>query len=171
MTHERMKRLGAQPLGAKTQDVVKAIEALENLIPVSRGYRTVLETFEGAIIFANGAKFRTDAPSPLNRKDGSQNLEVLYGPGNGKHSIRYHAERCADELPPRLIPIGETPGGNLVCVDGAGVVYLWDHESMRSEGLWRVASSVDDFLDRLEPDDSGIGNTDGIVESESHLDF
>lgn len=77
----------------------------------------------------------------------------------------------AVELPASFVPVGESSGGNLVCVDGNGVVHLWDHESQRNERTWRIADSIDEFLKRFEPDDSGIGSTEGIIESESFLDF
>jgi hypothetical protein len=70
-----------------------------------------------------------------------------------------------------FVPIGEAPGGNLICVDSAGAVFLWNHESPRDESPCRIAENVDQFLARLEPDESQIGDTDGIRESESFLDF
>lgn len=127
--------------------------------------------FGGAVVVDNGAKFKSDEQSPLNGKDGYRNLEVLYGLGKGKDSIEANVARYAGELPESFVPIGELAGGNLICVDGDGAVQMWDHESPRNGETWRVAPSVDEFLKRLEPDDSGIGSTEGIIESESFLDF
>ena len=80
-------------------------------------------------------------------------------------------QRYLGYLPLTFIPIGEAPGGNLLCIDASGAVYLWGHESRRGEEAWRVASSVDKFVENLEPDASDVGGTDGIVASESFLDF
>jgi len=171
MAYENLSQLGARVLGEKPSDLEQAIKSAEQILTVSDSYRDVLLTFGGAIVFGNGAKFTCDEQSPLNDKDGYQSLEVLYGLGNGKNSIEKKAAQYADELPASFVPIGEASGGNLICVDGGGAVHLWDHESQRNEGTWRIATSVDEFLKRLKPDDSGIGSTEGIIESESFLDF
>ena len=115
-------------LGEETADLDSALKATENLMPVPDSYREVLTTFGGAIVFDNGARFTTDEPSPLNDKNGYQSLEVIYGLGSGKHSIEHQIARYEGELPPSFVPIGEAPGGNLVCVNGTGTVFLWDHE-------------------------------------------
>ena len=93
------------------------------------------------------------------------------GLGNGKNSIEQKAAQYAGELPTSFVPIGESSAGNLICVAGDGAVHLWSHESQRGKGAWRIAASVDEFVNRLEPDDSEIGSTEGIIESESFLDF
>ena len=171
MIHDIVAQLGARLLGEKAADLDSALKSVERMLPASDRYREMLMAFGGAVVFDKGAKFTSDVRSPLNHKDGRQSLEVLYGLGSGKHSIEYQAARYENELPTSFVPIGEAPGGNLICVDNGGIVYLWDHESHPDEGLWRVSSSLDAFIGRLEPDDSGIGSTKDIVESESFLDF
>jgi hypothetical protein len=88
---------------------------------------------------------------------------------NGKNSIVQKAAQYAGELPTTFVPIGESSGGNLICVAGDGTVRLRSHERQRGKGAWRIAASVDEFVNRLEPDDSEFGNTEGIIESESFL--
>jgi hypothetical protein len=171
MAHEKLSQLGARLLGEKPSDLELAIKSAERVLPMSDSYREMLLTFGGAVVFDNGAKFTSDEQSPLNDKDGYQSLEVLFGLGNGKNSVEHKIAQYADELPASFVPIGEASGGNLICVGSDGAVHLWDHESQRNEGTWRIATSVDEFLRRLEPDDSGIGSTEGIIESESFLDF
>lgn len=171
MAFDNLSQLGPRLLGEKTADLQLAINSLAQIIPMSVSYRETLLGFGGAVIFENGAKFTCDERSPLNGKDGFQRLEVLYGLGNAENSIEEEASRYAGELPASFVPVGESSGGNLVCVDDNGVVHLWDHESQRNERTWRIADSVDEFLKRLEPDDSRIGSTEGIIESESFLDF
>ena len=171
MAFEKLSQLGPRLLGEKTSNFETAIKSAEQALPILGSYREILLKFGGAIVFDKGAKFRSDERSTLNDKDGDQNLEVLYGLGKGKNCIEQKIAQYAGELPASFVPIGESSGGNLICAAGDGTVHLWDHESQRNERTWRIAASVEEFLMRLEPDDSGIGSTEGIIESESFLDF
>jgi hypothetical protein len=171
MKPTNLNHLGARLLGQRVPDLASALESLDRIVPLSPFHRAVLAEIGGAIVFDRGARFTTDESSPLNDKHGYQNLEVLYGPGNGKDSVQCQAARYAGELPPAFVPIGGAPGGNLICVDSAGAMFLWNHESPRDESPTRIAECVDQFLARLEPDESQIGDNDGIKESESFLDF
>ena len=171
MAFDKLSRLAPQLLGEKYGDLPSALESLSPTLLPSDSYREILSAFGRAVVFENGANFTTDEPTPLSDKNGYLSLDLLFGLGDGKNSIHRKTAQYAGELPSSYIPIGESSGGNLVCVDGNGVVNLWDHESQRNEGTWRIAASVDEFLSRLEPDDSGIGSTEGIIESDSFLDF
>lgn len=171
MTFDRLSQLGPRLLGGKFSESAGEINSVEQVLPLSNSYREMLLTFGGAVVFDNGARFVSDEESPLKDKFGYQSLEVLYGLGNGKNSIEQKAAQYAGELPASFVPIGESSGGNLICVAGDGAVYLWNHEGQRNEGSWRIAASIDEFVNRLESDDSEIGSTEGIIESESFLDF
>lgn len=171
MASGKLSKLGPRLLDEKSRGLERAIKSAEQVLPSAGSYRELLLTFGGAVVFDNGAKFTSDEKSPLNDKDGYQSLEVLYGVGNGKNSIEQKTAQYAGELPTSFVPIGESSGGNLICVDGDGAVHLWDHESQRNERTWRIATSIDEFVSRLEPEDSKSGSTEGIIESESFLDF
>ncbi len=172
MITAKLNQLGARRIGDKSTDTDSSLQLLAELLPISSlTHRAVLAEIGGAIVFDNGAKFTTDEPSPLNRKSGYQRLEMLYGLGDEENSLVREAKHYQGQLPPSFVPIGESPGGNLICVDGAGQVFLWDHESTNDQGVWKVADSFDEFFKRLEPDNPGIAKTDGIIESESFLDF
>ncbi|ODA36642.1 hypothetical protein A6X21_15825 [Planctopirus hydrillae] len=171
MANEHISKLGAKLLGQKSNDLEEAIKSAERVVPMTPNYREILLEFGGAIWFDHGARYKPHTPNPFTKKDGYNNLEILFGLGNDKNSIEQKASQYKDELPPSFVPIGESSGGNLVCVNSDASVHFWDHESQRNEGTWRIAASIDEFLKRLEPDDSGIGSTEGIIESESFLDF
>lgn len=171
MALDKLDRLGPRLFGEAYDDLELAIESLEVVLPLSDGYRELLLEFGGAVIFEKGAKFQCDERSPLNDKEGFQSLEMLYGLGCSRSSILMEGLERAEQIPDGFVPIGESSGDHLICMDREGAIYLWGHESSLDETGWLIASSIDDFLGRLQPDDSGIGNTDGIIDSESFLDF
>lgn len=171
MAFDKLSQLGPRLHGQKASDLEGAVKSVANTLPFSDSYREMLLTFGGAVVFDNGAKFASDEKSPLNDKDGYQSLELLYGLGSGRNSIAKKVAQYAGDLPGSFVPIGESSGGNLICVAGDGSVHMWDHERQRNEVSWRIAASIDEFMNRLKPDDSQIGSTEGILESESFLDF
>src|SRR5690606_12021054 len=123
-------------------------------------YKELLKSIGGAIIFENSVKYKPDRPNPLTMADGYNKLDILYGIGSGRDSIQGMIDTYAEELPGSLIPIGGAPGGNVICVDDKSEVFLWDHESLIGDKPWKISSSLDRFMDMLEPDNSSIGNTD-----------
>jgi len=171
MIKDKLTLLGARLFGEKAADVDASLNTLDALFYISTTHRAVLADVGGAIVFDRGARFTMNEPSPLNSKAGYQRLELLYGLGNGKDSLKRNLEVYRDELPPTYVPIGEAPGGNLLSLDGTGCMHLWDHESLRGHPGWKVSDSFDDFFQRLEPEDSGPIGTEGIIDSESLLDF
>ena len=168
---KKMTELGARLFGDRAEDVEQSLSRVERLMPLTPRYRQILATFGGAIVFDNGARYRPETRTPLTKPDGHNDLEILYGLGVDPHSLEDALSKYRDELPPSLMPVGEAPGGNLICVNDEGAVFLWDHESDRTEVVWTIARSLDEFVDNLEPSDAPIGTTDGIIESESFLDF
>ena len=58
------------------------------------------------------------------------------------------------EVSPDFFPIAYAEGGNYVCLPiagGHGGVYFLDHEIPGSEALTRMAGSLEEFLDQLQP--------------------
>jgi len=171
MSDKIISDLGARLLGAKVKDIDKALAETAKVVALPPRFRRLLTTIGGAVVFDKGAKYKPDKPTPMTRSDGSNSLEMLYGIGHGKDSIKKARSQFATQLPVDVVPIGEAPGGNLVCVDEAGTVLLWDHESLVNSPLWRIAGSLDHFLGKLESDESGPNDSDDVIESESFLDF
>ncbi len=170
MTDAKFELLRARLFEERAKDVTSSLKAVERLFPLTERHRRVLLEFGGPICFEKGAFFRAAESNPWARKDnGCNSLNMLLGLGEGDFSIMDNVKRTEGELPPSFVPIAESPGGNLVCVDKHGIVYFWDHESMRDEGYWKVAETVNDFFDRLKPDDSPPTDISGIVDA--WLDF
>ena len=172
MLEKNLQVLQPRLIGEECDEVESALDRMERLFDLPDSYRMILKTIRGGVAFDLGARFKSDEPSPLADEQGFLGLEILYGPGDGRFGIERYVTRYEDELPPSLVPIGASFGGNLVCIDSkTGAIFFWHHESLRGEGTWRVAPSFDEFLDRLEPEEPGIGPTDGVIESETFLDF
>ncbi len=166
MTDAKFELLGARLFEERAKDLTSSLKAVERLFPLTERHRQVLLEFGGPIYFEKGALFSSVEFNPLAAKDdGCNDLTMLLGLGEGDFSILDNARRTEGELPPSFVPIAESSGGNLVCVDKHGIVYFWDHESMRDEGYWKVAETVNDFFDRLKPYDRPPADTSGIIDS------
>jgi hypothetical protein len=171
MINSKIQELGARLIGEKVAAVGSIPKEIEYCFKVSPTYRGLLQAIGGAVVFDKGAKYRPEKPTPLTRHDGYNSLELLFGTGSGEHSISQKIEDYKEQLPLSMVPFGEAPGGNLLCVDKSCQVFLWDHESLEDEQPHRVATSLDNFVANLEADNAPIGSTDGIIESQSFLDF
>lgn len=83
-------------------------------------------------------------------------------------------ETFKGNIPNEVIPIGESSGGNQICLGISkatqGRVYFWDHEHEAEEsnplpGLCLVANSFSDFVKKLDvnPEQKLLGK-DSVVE-------
>jgi SMI1-KNR4 cell-wall len=168
---DKVEELGARLIGQKTSLATMDNRQVEPLLRLAPSYRDLLIAVGGGIVFDKGARYVPETVTPFTKADGYNSLELLYGLGNEQYSLTHKILEYNEQLPQFVIPIGEAPGGNLLCVNQSGSVLLWDHESPLDGKLWHVATSLESFIERLEPDESKLGSTEGIVESESFLDF
>jgi len=173
MDMANLEKLGAQIYGATSMNPQQDIETLEKKFGVSLPleFSEIFCHFGGAITFEKGAKFKPDEKTPWDDENGYQSLEIIYGIGESKNSIAFQQSHYQDQLPERVLVIGEAPGGNQICLGFGGEVFFWNHEKDFKHGHYLIASSFSKFLHMLEPGDEEIGPTEGIVDSESWLDF
>lgn len=79
----------------------------------------------------------------------------------------------SDRYPPRMLPIAESAGGNLICLsltgDDENSVYFWEHEMESDEGepprednLEKIADSFADLLENLD-DESDLANNPDVI--------
>lgn len=78
-----------------------------------------------------------------------------------EHSSLYWSYDCyLGRMPSNIIPIGDDPGGNNVCISVSGAdygsIYFWDHdgepeedEQPYYENLYLMAASFSEFLNNL----------------------
>jgi hypothetical protein len=165
--------LGARPFGAeRSADALGELARVEQQLGVKlpQDYRDYLIAYAAPILFEHGAKFRPDERTPLADHAGFQSLEILYGPVAGEQGLVHKNQQYREQLAEH-ITIGEAPGGNQICLSRSGAIYFWHHEAAEGTAFYRIAPSFGDFVARLVADEGEIGSTEGVIESESWLDF
>lgn len=99
--------------------------------------------------------------------DGSY-VDLFFGIGVPSYAnLEYILETYKGRLPKEFIPIGEDPGGNLICIGTQapyiGSIYFWDHHDeldekglskMDMSNMYWLADNLFEFTDNLqEPED------------------
>lgn len=187
MNKDRLSVLGAKLLGQPPMNRMDALVKAEKLVGFEFWgiHRDILIEYGTAITFENDVVFRPLTKTPLDRKDGSHSLEILYGLGDENNSIPIVYQDYLGGMPCSVCPIGSLPGGNQLCLCHAGLhegkVFLWDHENELEiqndehedfKNMYLVAESFEDFFKGLEvraepPPKKRLG----IIWEESSLDF
>ncbi|WP_160154007.1 SMI1/KNR4 family protein [Microbulbifer sp. ALW1] len=173
MLIESLKSLGARSLKDGSQDKLSISQVESELnVKFSDSYRSVLESYENSIVFDHGAIYKPVEKSPVDNTDGFQSLEMLYGL-QGDSNLVSRNKMYKGQIPKECVVIGESVGGNQVCLSRAsGKVYFWFHEAeIEDHSLFEVAESVNNFIEGLLPDDMQNSDKREIDESGSFLDF
>ncbi|GAA4805545.1 SMI1/KNR4 family protein [Lysobacter hankyongensis] len=169
-------KLGPEALSAPSaQPEIDLLQTERDLdIELPQSLRQILLQYAAPVVFAHGARFRPDTLCGVEGRDGHLTLLTLYGPGAGDSGLLAMNRMYSDQVPPLMAVIGESPGGNQLCIERtSGRIYFWNHEAEHDEAaLTAVAESFDAFRERLVADE-GIseGTTPKIDESKSFLDF
>ncbi|MGE7767278.1 SMI1/KNR4 family protein [Peribacillus sp. NPDC096540] len=114
------------------ENQIKDIEKMYDIY-IPKDYRVFLlnyvETF-----FENEVTYKPIETSPWTSKEGTQVFEGFYGLA-GENNLFNQIEGYLNRMPDCMIPIGESPGGNLICIgvkeSFIGKVYFWNHENER----------------------------------------
>jgi hypothetical protein len=181
-----LEHLAAKVFGPRSQDPSAELDLIEQ----AHGFRfpdtlkTILLSYVGAIVFDKEVDYRPIKKNRFLRADGTQSLELLYGATGDKHGIRTAIGTYNNRMPVGTIPIGETAGGNQVCMYTATPeyrVYFWDHEQECEitgerdtdfQNMYLIAKSTNEFLTSLKvrKEDPPV-NGKGIGVVSSKLDF
>lgn len=174
MFTEVMKMLGARVLEDNDSDLSLDLTSVEVQLGVnfSDQYRRLLQEYEGSIVFDNGAQYKPAIKSPVDYKDGHQTIEILYGL-SGKSNIVNKNKMYGKQLPLNIITIGESSGGNQICLSiKDGKTFFWHHEAITDDSsLYKIADDLDALIANLKPDNSGRSNDREIDESGTFFDF
>jgi hypothetical protein len=168
MSHDKiLNELGAESMSFETkpprnslQDDIKMPESLDKL----------LDKFKTAIVFSNGAKFKTPKKMPIGDKDGFVFLDVIYGLAPDSNNIYYKNEMYSDQIRSDFYTFGESGGGDQFCISkNTKEVYYWYHEAKDdASSLFLIAPSFTHFFEHLIPDNDepNSKDDDGIVSAE-----
>jgi hypothetical protein len=110
----------------------------------------------------------------VGKKERHGGLRVLFGlSSDPARDLRSQWRKHKARLPVHRLPIGDAEGGNLVCLNTkTGAIEFWDHELAhgRMHGLEMVASSFQEFLSALRPQDVELAPGD-VKEAWINPDF
>lgn len=170
---EVLQSLGGRPINEESSQRY-SMEELESKLDMhyfSDEYKELLSSFGGSIVFDKGAIYKPKRNSPVDSGTGYQSLEMLYGLIGDSNLLKRNA-MYSDQIPPGYLVIGESVGGNQICVSNlTGKIYFWFHESETdSESLYEIQDSMDVFLSSLIADNMNPSDRE-IDEAGSFLDF
>lgn len=125
------------------ENLIKKIETMYD-INIPKDYREFLHNYDETF-FENEVTYKPIETSPWATKEGTQVFEGFYGLSS-ENNLFDQIESYLNRMPDCMIPIGESPGGNLICIgvkeSFMGKVYFWDHENER-EAKIMVGIEVD----------------------------
>jgi hypothetical protein len=179
-----------KPEKTETKVIRNVIDSIEEKLNIylSDEYKTYLLNYD-EVFFGNSIIFKTNDPN----NETSQIFDGFYGVFSKYDETLMGQIKCYYyRMPTSLIPIGECPGGNLICLgvkgDVIGKVYYWDHENECQalgdnneitgddiekywDNLLLVADTFIDFIKGLEIDKSTKTLDDSIISSWLHEDL
>nr|WP_269412604.1 SMI1/KNR4 family protein [Lentibacillus daqui] len=145
----------------------------------------------GETFFEKNIIFKPLEPPPTATEDGNQYFDGFYGLMS-ENNINQQIDDYKNRIPGNLIPVGECPGGNLICigVNGTsyGKIYFWNHENelearlmigdvagvenidLYWDNIYLVSETFVDFLNTLEIDNNDFEEDENMDEIELWLD-
>ncbi|MBC8029830.1 MAG: SMI1/KNR4 family protein [Pyrinomonadaceae bacterium] len=176
MMDEFELKFGASAHGKVSIDAELDVVSFERRISYTlpEELRQILVHFGAAVIFQKDVKFKPNERTFLEDSDGYHALEILYGTAQDSNGLENKNATYQDQVPSGLIVLGESPGGNQVCLDkSTGRVIFWHHEAVADEeSVFEIANDFGDFINRLQVDNiHPASEPDGIVKEKSFLNF
>jgi hypothetical protein len=162
-------------------NVIDRIEERLHIV-LSEEYKTYLQNYD-EVFFANSIIFKLKNSSANLNDIGTQIFDGFYGVTSKYDETLLGQIKCYyHRMPTSLIPIGECPGGNLICLgvkgEFIGKVYFWDHENEYQairesevtdeineywDNLFLIANTFIDFTKGLEIDNTKSELDDSVI--------
>ncbi|PMY59516.1 MULTISPECIES: SMI1/KNR4 family protein [Pseudomonas] len=163
-----LNELGAESMSFETK---QPRNGLQDGSEISEDLKRLLSNFQTAIVFSNGAKFKTPKKMPIGDNNGFVYLDIIYGLAPDSNNIYYKNEMYSSQINRAFYTFGESGGGDQFCVNKkTGEVYYWYHEAKDdASSLFLIAPSFIDFFEHLVPDNDesdSKDDDDGIVSAE-----
>lgn len=154
------------------------LASLERILglPLPSTYAAFLRRYNGGSPSPNTVPIQ-DWPEGGTEDDVRMLYRLGSDPKEDTYDLRWNFECYAGRMPPGLLPIGDTGGGDQFCLwlvgDERGAVVLWDHEAEHRPpthaNLHRVAPTFSAFLELLgDPCDDGPLPQAVLIRSEGH---
>ena len=143
-------RLGARRLH-DNPDPLHDLDIEEHLgIKFPDDLMSLLMELPGEVFFENRALFKPLEPCGSEDKRGYNWINLLFGVGKGMYGIK-ELNQPSDRLPDGFVAIGQTPGGDRICLDRDTMeVYHWDHEGDEEDAVTLIAHDFDSFIASLK---------------------
>ncbi|UUT19628.1 MULTISPECIES: SMI1/KNR4 family protein [Pseudomonas] len=163
-----LNELGAESMSFERN---QSRNGLQDGSEISEDLKELLKKFQTAIVFSNGAKFKTPTKIPAADNNGFVYLDIIYGLTPDANNIYYKNEIHSKQIDGELYTFGESGGGDQFCISKkTGKVYYWLHEAKDdASSLFLISPSFTEFLEHLAPDndeDNSKDDDDGIVSVE-----
>ncbi len=129
---------------------------------------SILGSFNGGIVFENGAKFKSNLTLPKPDKQGFVDLVIIYGTAEDSNNIFLVNKMYQDQIGKDFYVFGDSSGGDQFCINRQnGEVFYWHHEAKTYDhSMFRIASSIAEFIEYLVPDNSDSGKSSGIISAQ-----
>ena len=175
---EKLKNFGAKKSQYSDAQTISALSVFESQVgPVSVEYKAILLYFGGDIEFDDRVIYAPFIRNPWSDDEGYNRLAYLYGLRSqyASGSLIEKHEIYRDRVSSDVLVIGESPGGNQICLglngNGPGKVFFWDHEGeiacgavgSHSTNLYLISMTFEKFVASLEKDASSEGVAEGVV--------
>ncbi|MDM5312617.1 SMI1/KNR4 family protein [Peribacillus frigoritolerans] len=114
------------------ENQVKKLEKMYDIY-IPKDYKEFLLNYDETF-FDNEVTYKPIETSPWTSKEGTQVFEGFYGLSS-ENNLFDKIKDYLNRMPDCMIPIGESPGGNVICIgvrgSYKGKVYFWNHENER----------------------------------------
>ncbi|MFS0765693.1 SMI1/KNR4 family protein [Peribacillus phoenicis] len=114
------------------ENQVKKLEKMYDIY-IPKDYKEFLLNYDETF-FDNEVTYKPIETSPWTSKEGTQVFEGFYGLSS-ENNLFDKIKDYLNRMPDCMIPIGESPGGNVICIgvrgSYIGKVYFWNHENER----------------------------------------
>lgn len=112
----------------------------------------IIENYEGVFIKENYG-FVSENISTFADENGFESLNYFLG-FNDKYNLFSEFDKYKEQLPSGYIPIATLDGGNLICMDHQGYVYIWLHDEQEEKSLFLANRSFEQFIFSIKKESS-----------------
>lgn len=118
----------------------------------------LLENYEDVFIKENYG-FKSYERTPFADENGFEVLSTFYGLTKETNLLSIY-ETYKEQLPIGVIAVAEMDGGNQLCINKKGSVYIWLHDSNNDNSLYLASKNLKEFILGVEEIPKAINKID-----------